>query len=82
VAARYRQAKEWYWVQEEPQNMGGWQFIQPRVTAIIDNPLTYIGRKEASSPATGFPEIFKREQEEILVRAVGALPSDPDGQIS
>lgn len=82
VVAGCRRAKEWYWVQEEPQNMGGWQFIQPRVTAIIDSSLTYVGRKEASSPATGFPEIYRREQEEILVRAIGPPPSDPDGQTS
>ena len=33
--------------------------------------LTYVGRKESSSPATGFPHIFRREQAEIIDRAVG-----------
>src|SRR4029079_19548631 len=27
--ARYRSAREWVWVQEESQNMGGWTFVAP-----------------------------------------------------
>jgi len=30
VVSRYRKAKEWAWVQEESQNMGGWFFMEPR----------------------------------------------------
>ncbi len=81
ILARYRPAKGWYWIQEEPQNMGGWQFIQPRLAAIIETPLTYIGRKEASSPASGFPEIYKREQTAIVDQAIGPPLPGSDGQI-
>ena len=34
VLGRYRQAKEWVWVQEESQNMGGWSFMEPRLRAL------------------------------------------------
>ncbi|MEJ2366525.1 MAG: 2-oxoglutarate dehydrogenase E1 component, partial [Deltaproteobacteria bacterium] len=28
VIAKYGQVKEWYWVQEEPENMGGWNLVR------------------------------------------------------
>ena len=71
VTKQYSGVKQWTWVQEEPENMGGWQFIRPRLEAIIKKPLRYIGREAASSPATGFPVIFRQEQNEIIEKAVG-----------
>ena len=35
VANRYKRAKEWIWVQEEPENMGAWQFIRPHLEKIL-----------------------------------------------
>jgi 2-oxoglutarate dehydrogenase E1 component len=71
---KYRAAAQWHWVQEEPENMGAWQFVRPRLEALIDKPMGYIGRQPASSPATGFPAIYKQEQTAILARAVGPAP--------
>jgi 2-oxoglutarate dehydrogenase E1 component len=71
AAKKYSKARQWCWVQEEPENMGGWQFVRPRLEEIIKKSLAYIGRKAASSPATGFPAIFRREQNEIIEKAVG-----------
>jgi 2-oxoglutarate dehydrogenase E1 component len=71
ILATYRQAKHWHWVQEEPQNMGGWQFIRPHLEALTGKDIGYIGRKASSSPATGFPNVFKQEQENIISQAVG-----------
>jgi 2-oxoglutarate dehydrogenase E1 component len=71
VAKKFSTAQQWTWVQEEPENMGGWQFIRPRLEAIIQQPLRYIGREAASSPATGFPVIFRQEQNDIMEKAVG-----------
>jgi 2-oxoglutarate dehydrogenase E1 component len=68
---KYRQAKKWFWVQEEPQNMGGWQFVQPRLNAASGKSFAYIGRKAASSPATGFPGLSKLEQQAIVEQAIG-----------
>ena len=51
--------------------MGAWQFVRPRIEAVINQSLAYIGREAASSPATGFPAIFRREQNEIIEKAVG-----------
>lgn len=79
VATRYKQAKEWFWVQEEPENMGAWHFMRPRLEKITGHHPVYIGRPEAASPATGFPAIYKQQQEAILERALG---SNPNGSVS
>jgi 2-oxoglutarate dehydrogenase E1 component len=54
--------------------MGAWHFIRPRLEAVTGKPLAYIGRPESSSPATGFPHIYRRLQAEIIDRAVGSKP--------
>jgi 2-oxoglutarate dehydrogenase E1 component len=71
VLKKYDRAKSWFWVQEEPENMGGWQFVRPRLEALSGKIFSYIGRTAASSPATGFPTIYKQEQAAILEQAVG-----------
>ena len=75
IARKFRQAKHWFWVQEEPSNMGAWTFIKPRLEALIGQALNYIGRPEASSPATGFPAIYQQQQRAISDEAVGPLPA-------
>ena len=79
---RYKHVRHWCWVQEEPANMGGWQFVRCRLEKIIGKPLDYIGRKEASTPATGFPAIYRQQQAAFIDRAMGTPPPNPDGQIS
>jgi 2-oxoglutarate dehydrogenase E1 component len=70
VLSRYSGAKEWCWVQEEPRNMGGWTFVQPRLEAVIGRSLEYIGRPAAASPTTGYMSIYKEEQAAILDQAI------------
>jgi 2-oxoglutarate dehydrogenase E1 component len=70
VVLRYSQAGTWKWVQEEPENMGAWRFVRQRLEDIILQPLTYVGRRPSSSPATGFPKIYRRDQDAILERAI------------
>ena len=71
VIKRFKQLQRFFWVQEEPENMGAWRFIQHRIEAVVGRPLSYIGRKESATPATGFPHIYRREQAEIIDRAIG-----------
>jgi 2-oxoglutarate dehydrogenase E1 component len=79
VIAKYSRANHWYWVQEEPANMGGWQFVKPRLEDITQKTVRYVGRAEASSPATGFPKKFIQEQNKIIEEAVGP-PAGRRGQ--
>jgi 2-oxoglutarate dehydrogenase E1 component len=69
VALRYSQAGTWKWVQEEPENMGAWWFVRPLLEEILHQPLIYVGRKPSSSPATGFPKIYRIDQDAILDHA-------------
>jgi 2-oxoglutarate dehydrogenase E1 component len=82
VISRYNQTRHWCWVQEEPANMGAWQFVRHRVEKIIGKPINYIGRKAASTPATGFPAIYKQQQETLIEQALGTTETHPNGQIS
>ncbi|MEN6441619.1 MAG: 2-oxoglutarate dehydrogenase E1 component [Syntrophobacter sp.] len=59
-------AKRFFWVQEEPRNMGAWEFIRPRLGDIIGVEPGYIGRPAAASPASGFPASHRQEQEAFL----------------
>jgi 2-oxoglutarate dehydrogenase E1 component len=35
VIGRYKKARAWTWVQEEPENMGAWQFIGPKLAPML-----------------------------------------------
>ncbi|WP_422930775.1 2-oxoglutarate dehydrogenase E1 component [Singulisphaera sp. PoT] len=70
--SRYRNAREWVWVQEESQNMGAWTFVSPRLQELMGFPFQYVGRDASASPATGSHEVHDREQEELVDAAIGA----------
>jgi 2-oxoglutarate dehydrogenase E1 component len=72
VLARYRQAREICWVQEEPENRGAWSFMQHRLRELLPDPavLTYFGRDEAASPATGNYKMHQVEEQEIIAHAL------------
>jgi 2-oxoglutarate dehydrogenase E1 component len=52
---RYPSLREVVWLQEEPENMGAWEFMRPRLDEMIGNTraLRYIGRARNSSPSEG-----------------------------
>ncbi len=81
VLAQYPRIKEVTWVQEEPQNMGAWKYISPRVKALLDGKvkLHVLARPESSSPATGFSELFQAEQEALIEGALGASVKEVGG---
>ena len=70
--AKYPNAKELVWCQEEPRNMGGWTFMEPRLENLLprcDRP-RYLGRAESPSPATGNYAVHVREQERLVREAL------------
>ncbi|KAL3246016.1 hypothetical protein MRX96_057989 [Rhipicephalus microplus] len=67
--AKYTQAKEFFWCQEEHRNMGAWSFIQPRVQNILGRQLKYAGRANLGVPAVGVGQIHQKECQEILQKA-------------
>ncbi len=71
VVSRWRPAREWYWVQEEPANMGGWSFVRERLQEVAGTTAQYIGRQAAASPAVGYHSLHRREQAAIVDAALG-----------
>jgi 2-oxoglutarate dehydrogenase E1 component len=55
VLDAYPKLRDVCWVQEEPENMGAWEFVRPLLEQLIDGrwPLRYIGRSRNSSPSEG-----------------------------
>ena len=70
ILNRYRQAGELCWVQEEPLNMGAWDYIRPRLLETTDLPLTCIGRKTAGTTAEGYTKAHNIAQNRILTEAL------------
>ena len=65
LEALYKKYKNavWYWVQEEPLNMGAASFLQMNLKQMNYG---IIGRKASASTASGFMKIHKAEQAEIV----------------
>jgi 2-oxoglutarate dehydrogenase E1 component len=59
------------WVQEEPENMGAWEFARPLLDQVIDGrwPLRYIGRVRNSSPSEGSAAWHGVNQRAIIAQA-------------
>jgi 2-oxoglutarate dehydrogenase E1 component len=68
IIAAYPEAKQTFWVQEEPWNMGAWHVMDRRLRRLVpeDRTLAYIGRAEAASPATGNYKVHLAEERELL----------------
>lgn len=59
------------WVQEEPMNMGAWDFLRPRLRQLLGKtPLYYVGRPESSSPAEGSSTLYRINQKALAQRAL------------
>ena len=72
MLAKYANAKQLVWVQEEPQNMGGWTFVQDRLENLLPacGRPQYVGRSASASPATGSYSIHQKEQAELVSEAL------------
>jgi multifunctional 2-oxoglutarate metabolism enzyme len=70
---RYVSARDFVWVQEEPQNMGAWSFVRPRRDEFlpVGAAFWYAGRAPSASPATGSAAVHKRELEQLILEAFG-----------
>jgi multifunctional 2-oxoglutarate metabolism enzyme len=73
AVARYEHANEVVWLQEEPENMGAWYFVHPRLERLLgaDYQLRLVSRVESGSPACGSAAMHGLEQGDLMQRAVG-----------
>ncbi len=69
---KYPNASSLIWCQEEPKNMGGWTFMEAKFEDLVPggDRLSYIGRAESASPATGSYAVHVKEQERLVQEAL------------
>ena len=65
---------EYMWVQEEPENMGAWRYINASFKDNLGIDLTRVCRRPSATPAVASHNMHKTEQNRILIQAVG-LPT-------
>ena len=67
IVGKYKLAQDIIWCQEEPKNMGAWNFVHSNLDY---NKLLYVGRKDAASPATGYMSVHTEEQTRLVKEAL------------
>jgi 2-oxoglutarate dehydrogenase E1 component len=72
ILAKYANAKQLVWAQEEPKNMGGWTFVEERLERLLPRceRAVYVGRSASASPATGSYSIHQVEQAKLVQEAL------------
>jgi 2-oxoglutarate dehydrogenase E1 component len=68
------------WVQEEPENMGAWEFVRPHLEALVSGRarLALLARPRSSSPAEGSAARHARNQQMLIQRALRTQPQTAD----
>jgi 2-oxoglutarate dehydrogenase E1 component len=81
VIARYRNAKEVVWCQEEPQNQGAWYQIRHRLQEPLADryQLFYAGRPGAAAPASGIHALHVRQQQALVSAALASSTRERAG---
>jgi 2-oxoglutarate decarboxylase len=72
---RYPNARELVWLQEEPENMGPWKFVESRVWRVKERgyDFRHVARVESGSPATGSKGIHDQELADLLEETFSSL---------
>jgi 2-oxoglutarate dehydrogenase complex dehydrogenase (E1) component-like enzyme len=74
VLARYPAKAELVWVQEEPGNMGAWNFVRGEMVDKMRRAISVAARERSASPATGSTSVHEVEQRQLLDRSFAGLP--------
>jgi 2-oxoglutarate dehydrogenase E1 component len=86
ILARYHKLHDVCWVQEEPENMGAWEFVRPLLEGAVEDrwPLRYIGRVRNSSPSEGSAAWHALNQRAIVEQTFEdkATPQEADRVLS
>jgi 2-oxoglutarate dehydrogenase E1 component len=70
---KYAGFNDCVWVQDEPANMGGWDFMRPLLRSVLPHPMEpiYIGRQSSAAPATGSLRKHRAQQAQIFEQLFG-----------
>ena len=66
-------AENAFWVQEEPQNMGAWTYVAPRLSQVLGFDPVYAGRPASAATATGSSKHHALEHKAILTDLAALL---------
>jgi len=70
---RYPRLEEIVWMQEEPENMGAWEFIRPQLEGLAGGRrIAALSRPRSSSPAEGSAARHAQVQEELVTQGLTA----------
>lgn len=69
ITKPYANAKKIVWCQEEPENMGAWTFLLPRLLNIFPGYIHYAGRPASASTAAGSMQVHTAQQAALLKQA-------------
>jgi 2-oxoglutarate dehydrogenase complex dehydrogenase (E1) component-like enzyme len=62
------------WVQEEPENMGAWEFIRPHLVELAGNrTVRRVARPRSASPSEGSAARHATNQQVLVDKAFGAV---------
>ena len=77
VLEHYPSIEEVVWLQEEPSNVGAWEFMRPLLEELLADrcPLRYIGRARNSSPSEG-SSAWHQVNQKALVELAFDLEAD------
>jgi 2-oxoglutarate dehydrogenase E1 component len=80
VIESYPAVSDVVWVQEEPENMGAWEFVRPHLEALVSGRarLALLARPRSSSPAEGSAARHARNQQMLIQRALRTQPQTAD----
>jgi 2-oxoglutarate dehydrogenase E1 component len=76
VLSRYPALREVVWAQEEPENMGAWSYVAPRLRRVVSSGIVVrsIARPRRASPAAGSALRHAAEQARIIAAAFEGAP--------
>jgi 2-oxoglutarate dehydrogenase E1 component len=78
IIARYPNATDVVWCQEEPQNQGAWYQIRHRLQEKLGpmHTLLYAGRPGAAAPAAGIFQLHAEQQRDLVEAALRGLTTE------
>ncbi|XBC44135.1 MAG: 2-oxoglutarate dehydrogenase E1 component [Buchnera aphidicola (Schlechtendalia peitan)] len=72
ILQSYLHVNDFVWCQEEPLNQGAWLYSKYYLKKILPktSSLSYVGRSKSSSTATGYINIHKKQQQQLVCDAL------------
>ena len=75
VRKRYSGLKEVVWMQEEPENMGAWEFVRSLLQEVAEDlPVSVVARPRSSSPAEGSAARHAQNQDRLIAQTWASAP--------